>query len=64
MKEVLEKRAAMASQGALSIFIPENLTQVVLVPLAAVLIDYPVTYVHTRITKSDSFPRNGLPRRL
>ena len=38
-------RAAMASQGALSFFLPDNLTQIVLVPLAAVLIDYPVAYM-------------------
>ncbi|KIM64714.1 hypothetical protein SCLCIDRAFT_1212773 [Scleroderma citrinum Foug A] len=46
VKEVLlGMRAAMASQGALSFFLPDNLTQVVLVPLAAVLIDYPVAYM-------------------
>ena len=35
----------MASHGALSFSLPDSLTQVVLVPLAAVLIDYPVAYI-------------------
>lgn len=35
----------MTSQGALSFSLPDGLTQVELVPLAAVLIDYPVAYV-------------------
>lgn len=42
---LLGMRAAMASQGALSFFLPDNLTQIMLVPLAAVLIDYPVAYM-------------------
>ncbi|KAL4080754.1 hypothetical protein J3A83DRAFT_64378 [Scleroderma citrinum] len=42
---LLGMHVAMASREALSFFFPDNLTQVVLVPLAAVLVDYPVAYV-------------------
>ncbi|KAF9241112.1 hypothetical protein BU15DRAFT_73591 [Melanogaster broomeanus] len=47
LQEVLSKmRAAMAtSPDILSFSLPEGLTQEILVPLAAVVIDYPVAYV-------------------